>query len=632
MFRIVGTNAGQALKRSSSSKLVSKNSRFFNSSSFLNLEQQQQVAQQQQPQYFGNDYSNRTFYNNNHNSNNASYKRNYNNHNNNIRNHNQAIAHDNPYRQELLKFDEITNKNYHYDLVKERVVANEYMSSQSFLLNIETVMILYRDLSEAQQIDTQRMSSLVMLLRNGLRFNRLSMKDLEKKPDYDDSQSSNVKIFSVILNSFRSITQDILEGRVEVNSHGFSSIIHLFVDMRLNDEAFNIWEVANSSDHLPNLVLTSRNDQVLGSIFPILSTFVHSYTFEELEALFREAKTDNCHPTLIIGFIRTCLSYNKKDKAIQLFTELSESFYGSSNQSTKQEKFHFKRYISYLTDSHLAFVGYCKDVNTAKVFFDNARTNSMPYPTPLLSNYVNLYMENTWEQTKDIYKVIEIWYQTWENYASKNNFSGVISSSVNGKFLSIFFQKYPTFGEEGFKLLKSLITRYSQIRHLDEPFLNILLVKSSIWRDASVIDSIEAAFRTFNVNKSVVSYRCLLKAYGNTEASATKIYDALLGLLQTKDLSNEKFLSNADWLSFKDATINSTDLDIFNNRDERVQLYFKCLKTYGCYLRNLTYYKRCLVKDSELRRGLFKDYVSNINDLNTNDLQTYNFRYMKRNF
>ncbi|ODV95253.1 hypothetical protein PACTADRAFT_29252, partial [Pachysolen tannophilus NRRL Y-2460] len=457
----------------------------------------------------------------------------------------------NPYRNELLQFDEITNKNYRYDLNKEKVIANEYMSSESFLKNVETVMALYSDLSEAQQLNEHRVASLIMLLRNGLRFNRLALKGLERKPDYDDVNSLNYKIYEFLLSAFRAITQDILDQKILVNSHGCSTLIHAYIDMRLKEEAVNIWELGRN---IPSLKNVFKNDQVLGSIFPLLAENKY-YKFDELEKLFNEVKTNKAHPTLILGFLRVCLVYNEKDKAINLFTELTELFYGEGQQ---QESFTYKPYVSYLTDAHLSFIGYCNDLPTAKIFFDNARSKSMPYPTPLLVNYINLYLENTWNQTKDIFKVIEIWLNTWENFAIKRNLSNIISASLNNKFLTIFFTKYNSFGSVSFNLLKELIERYSKIRPLDEPFLNNLITKSSAWREVSVLESIESAYDLFNVPKTVVAYRCLIKAFGNVQVSTEKIYRTFTELVKFNDNNNMRYLSNADWLCFKNATITSS--------------------------------------------------------------------------
>lgn len=528
------------------------------------------------------------------------------------------IPEDSPLRNELLAFEEYTSQVSNYDLVSEKASA-----VPTYWKAINNVMPLYRQLVNSTELTPQRITNLIVFLRSALYMNRYELSNLEKKPDMDSS-SSSPETFRFLFSSIREITNDLLDGHFGITAHGLSVLISAYEDMNFKDEAVSIYQIGTTVESLKPLF---KDQKVLGRIFPLLVQS-GNYTFQQLEAIFNESKLQNhgVHHTLYVGMIHVCLANNKVEEAIEFFQELTEKVYGNVTPGKLPDVVQG----SYLTKAHLLFVGQCKDINTADVFFNNARLNEMPYPTPLMMNYIKLYMDNTWEATSDIDKVTKIWLETWANYISKGNTANIISTSLNNSFFKLFFTCYPDYSVTAFNKLQHLIRTYAGLKKIDESFLNILLTKSAVWKNTQITESIMAAYDAYQVSVTNVYYRCAVKAYGSIDVSCDKIREGFERLLMFNEKNGQNYISKADWYCLVSATLDSR----FKGDKQRTDLYMKLFKKYSPYFIDVNQYyhflKNIKMRNTELSHVFSDPDMTFMKSLDVSGLRNLPLKSLKR--
>ncbi|CCH60854.1 hypothetical protein TBLA_0D03540 [Henningerozyma blattae CBS 6284] len=411
-------------------------------------------------------------------------------------------------------------------------------SDPLFWDSLSKAMELYYELKLSNELNEVRVSGMIHLLHNGLRANRYQLTRLTKKPDRD-SQSFQRGITSFLLNSLRDISNDILQNSVTINEYGAMHLITSFKELFLEEEAIRIWtkSVSSESSEKLNVFL---NPRVVGVMLPIL--YEHGTPYEEIKSLYeKSSKTlDFFHPNLAVGMIRAALSANDVMSALHLFEKLCKA----SDESK----------YGYLIETHLSFIGECKDLTIAKSFFNKVLNDDIPYKVDLQVSYVKSFMRNIWENTNDFSQIHEVWHKSLIHYG-KHIHNG-ISSSLNDTFFDIFFTNYSNNKEQGFEELKSIIAEYNNIKKIDEPFFNIILTKCAVWRDREIIEYIDNCYDLFHIPKTIVAYRILLKSMGSVDDITTdEILKRWVTLLEKSDESRQKFIANADWAALRDSTL-----------------------------------------------------------------------------
>ncbi|SCU77927.1 LADA_0A02916g1_1 [Lachancea dasiensis] len=406
--------------------------------------------------------------------------------------------------------------------------------------SIGRAMDLYRELLGSPELNSDRVSKLVHLLHNGLRANRNQLTRMNKKPDYD-SQSFHKEMTNYLCESLREISQDVLSGKVELNEYGAMHLVTAFKELLLLEEAVSIWRSAISGSHVytANIFL---NPRVVGVVLPIL--YDNGVSYAEIQALYEKssAMINYFHPNLSVGMIRASLSAGENQMALTLFQKLCE-------ESSEMK-------YGYLIETHLSFIGECKDLTISQAFFDKALNNEMPYKIDLQVSYVKSFLRNIWSQTRDFQKVYDIWYKSSVHYGRDVNHG--ISSSLNDTFFDIFFEHYSQDKVSGLQQLQELISTYNHIKPIDEPFFNIILAKCTIWRDRQIIESIDKAYELYQTPKTIVAYRILLKSMGSVEATNEEIFQRWCNLVSKSDEIGQNFIANADWAALRDATVTWT--------------------------------------------------------------------------
>lgn len=471
---------------------------------------------------------------------------------------NQNVNIDSPYYNQIVAFDEYVSQTLYMSQTPKRKSMQQSTSHPNpnsnplFWDSISKAMTIYRELAShnASELNTTRVSKLVHLLHNGLRTNRNQLTRMNKKPDYD-SQSFHKEMTNYLCASLREISEDALKGRVQLNEYGAMHLITAFKELLLFEEAVNIWKSAISKNTSSYTTKVFLNPRVVGVILPIL--YENGVPYDEIESLYERssAMIDYFHPNLSVGMIRASLSAGQNDMALKLFQKLCE-------ESTEAK-------YGYLIETHLSFIGECKDLNIAQTFFDKALNNEMPYKIDLQVSYVKLFLKNIWNSTNDFNNVYDIWYKSSTHYGKDVNHG--ISSSLNDTFFEIFFQNYYGNKLEGFQKLQEIIQTYNNIKPIDEPFFNIILTKCTVWRDRDVIDYIDDAYGLYHIPKTIVAYRILLKSMGSVDnATNEDILSRWVNLISKSDEIGQSFIANADWAALRDATVTWTQQNINSTR------------------------------------------------------------------
>lgn len=523
---------------------------------------------------------------------------------------------------QLAQFDECLSQNSTYDLATGKISGGV----ERFWGAVRKIIPLYRSLVNSGELNEKRMADFVSLLRNGLRIHRLELSKLKKNLD-KDSNNPIKNIHYLLTCAIREVSYGVLDGHVHLNPHGLTHLFKAYKDLGFTYEAVNIWENGKSNPKLFNLF---TSEPVLGSIFPFL---VESgdFNFDEVWEMYSKIKgsklpNEKLHNELQVGMIRVCLFKGKTSEALSIFQKLTSDVYSSFQQSGIEPPINVK---SYMTMAHLSFIGFCKDMNTADYFFNDAVNESMPYLTPLQLNFIKKYLANTWETTLDYQRVKNIWAITWAHYEMKKTSNSSVSSSLNDAFLSIFFQNYPVYSNDAFNELKSVIAQYSAIKTIDEPFINVLLSKSTIWHNPQVFEFILSTANSHAFSKTNVFYRCCLKACGSVDIDSNSILNLFRQLLDNNASNGMKFIAHADWVALRDATINSPFLQNFNSLNDRIDLYFKLWKICSPYFISLENFKNYVFKDVKLNYNYSRIFqqMSNIRT----DVEIPEINYFQKN-
>lgn len=465
-------------------------------------------------------------------------------------NHNIAqstTSTDSPWYHKVCAFEDCVSQTLYMSQTPRRKTMkhrSEHPNSNAnplFWDSIGRAMDLYHDLINTPELNSDRVSKLVHLLHNGLRANRNQLTRMNKKPDYD-SQSFHKEMTNYLCKSLREISDDVLQGKVELNEYGAMHLITAFKELLLFEEAVDIWKSAinGNNQYTANIFL---NPRVVGVILPIL--YDNGVSYPEIQSLYEKSSSmiNYFHPNLSVGMIRASLSAGQNEMALKLFQKLCE-------ESTEMK-------YGYLIETHLSFIGECKDLNVAQTFFDKALNDEMPYKIDLQVSYVKSFLRNIWSQTHDFNRVYEIWYKSSVHYGKGVNHG--ISSSLNDTFFDIFFGNYAQDKVQGFQALQNLIQTYNQIKSIDEPFFNIILAKCTVWRDRKIIEYIDKSYELFHIPKTIVAYRILLKSMGSVDdASNVEILQRWIHLIVKSDEIGQRFIANADWAALRDATVTWT--------------------------------------------------------------------------
>lgn len=458
-------------------------------------------------------------------------------------------------------------------MLNDRVSHPQLGASSTFWDSISRAVALYNELKECPELTSQRVGELVHLLHNGLRTDRQLLGSLNKKPDYD-AQSFHKEMVNFIYTSLNQITEDILNGTVSITPGGAVHLLTSYEEMGFREQIIQIWNAVNSATGetgaaTEDVKTLFKNPIVLGTMLPIIFES-QIITFEEAKKLFEEAvKAQTYFPhNLYVGMILTCLKADENIMALELFEKLCNNSTGVA--------------YGYITETHLAFIGQCKDLDISEKFLDRAINNEMPYRVEVQVSYVNSLMNNIWNFSKDFAKIENVWSKVVKFYTD-NRLRLSVFSSLNNEFFTYFFETYKNDKETGLIKLQEIISQYNEVKGIDEPFLNVILAKCSVWGEKEVINYIEKNFELFNIPKTLITHRILLKTMGSVDEVGTEeLLSRWHDIIHKIDSQGNSYIANADWAALRDATIKWAQENQSSKEaaQERVDLYLQVVKQY----------------------------------------------------
>lgn len=510
------------------------------------------------------------------------------------------ISKDSPYYELLSEFNFSLNSIlFNKNLRLPNFTRNHSRADDDIPLfwdSITKIIKLYDQLVGCPELNDQYISQYINMLHNALRINRTQFIKLNKKPDYD-SKSFNNEMNILVMNSLRTIANDLTNGKIRINEFGMMHLLTSFIELSLPNESLQIWENCMKVESLQKINIKPK---VVGVILPLLYQF--EYSWETIEKIYMESKKKlkNVNSSLTLGMINTCLLARKNKLALELFNDMCTS----TNE--------FKINFDYIKDAHLSIIGKCHDINVAESFWKNAINNEMPYKLDLQVSYVNSMLENIWQENKDMDKIINIWIQTLKHYQSLSLNLGIFSS-LNNKFFKIFFEdKYYDDPVEGLNILKKILNQYHTIKKMDEPILNIVLTKCTVWKNLETANYIRSLFEIYNINESIITKRIELKNMNNfNELTADNIWEQWCDLMITINHMKQRYIANADWASLRDATLSHKD---------RITIYLQIVKLFRKYCRDYSQESKITNSWSKLY-PLLKERINEVDAITTEPLK-----------
>ncbi|KAI5952688.1 RMD9 [Candida jiufengensis] len=401
------------------------------------------------------------------------------------------------------------------------------------------------------------------------------------------------------------------------------------LQFKLYNEILNLWEngVSQSEQEKEN----NNNENNIGQLYlshDVLSIVLQvayetkRFSYEEIKSIYNMSVNENepVHPFLSDRIGQVAISEGDHGRGLDALEALMNSY------ETNPEE---RSILGGLAQLHLSFIGNCKDTVIAKRFFEKAIDNSdgLPYVVVLKAPYMVSFLQNCSDAGDSTEDIIELWSRIANHYTENVNDLSSKSATINTGLFKIFFGKYPNPDEESIKLLKLIFTKCPKI---DEVFLNTL-ISNMTWKDKSLIQDVIDAFDKFNVEKSIISNRVILKQAGTVDYSYEEILKLWNNLLLKLDEEHYRYIANADWSSLRAATVFS---ESFKSK-ERDALYYSLLKQYKNYMQHD---KACI----NFLRGWIKnaDIYKNVSRITTEtnpkfeneiDIKIPNFKYLKEN-
>ncbi|KAG5422342.1 RMD9 [Candida metapsilosis] len=353
-------------------------------------------------------------------------------------------------------------------------------------------------------------------------------------------------------------------------------IFGTLLQFKLNAEIMNLWEtgVSQSEKMADNGIGQLYLSHDVLSIVLQVAYETKRFNYEEIKSIYNMSVNENepVHPFLSDRIGQVAIMEDDHARGLDALEELMTLY-----EQNPQEK----SILGGLAQLHLSFIGQCKDVVIAKRFFDKAvdSAESLPYVVVLKAPYMVSFLENCINAGDSMEEVVELWSRISTHYGETSAATNSSkSATINAGLFKLFFNKYPEPNEESIKLLKLIFTKSPKI---DEVFLNTL-ISNMQWTEKSLVQDVIDAFDKFNVDKSIISHRVILKQAGQVDYSVPEILQLWNNLLNKLDVENYKYIANADWSALRAATAFS---EHFKTK-ERLGLYLSLVKTYKNYMQH----------------------------------------------
>ncbi|KAK6461389.1 protein RMD9, mitochondrial [Scheffersomyces coipomensis] len=408
------------------------------------------------------------------------------------------------------------------------------------------------------------------------RTNRLSGNKNRDRDQHSNNYSEEMLLKNAVLNLAELIIGN--EFQPIITAPMIQMLFYSMLQFKFNTEIINLWE-NGINDKVNGKIYLSQ--EILGIVLP--TCFENNrFTYEEILQVYelntKDAKSIAHNLAASIGKIAiTSGDYSRALDSLESLLQLYENQSGKPNRDL----------LHSLSELHLTFIGHCKDYRIAKHFFDKVIEHTLPYKVILKAPKVVSFLQNCNEANEPIDNIIYIWKSTI-NYYKDNGAANVINarySILNNGFFQLFFNRYPNLNQESFIKLREVISSYSEIKLIDETFLNTIISNYS-WADKSVLNQLIENYSIYEVNRTPVSYRVSLKKMGELkDYSNQEILEKWNENLQCLESNRYNYIPVADWAALRDATIASPF------PEQRTPLYLTVVNAYKNYMQDR---KSCL--------------------------------------
>ncbi|CAK9438983.1 uncharacterized protein LODBEIA_P32070 [Lodderomyces beijingensis] len=354
-------------------------------------------------------------------------------------------------------------------------------------------------------------------------------------------------------------------------------LFHVFGTMmqfQLDEDILNLWETGVNMKEKDgvNVANIFLNQDVLSIVLGVAYQSKR-FNYEEIKSISAMSVVDGklTSPLLVERIGQIAISEGDHGKGLDSLETL---------MSFLEEDPGMKNVLGAMSQLHLSFIGNCKDVTIAKRFFFKAteEQNSLPYNVPLKAPYIVSLFENCAACDDSMEEIINLWSRASSQFVDHMRDQSARLATIHTGMFKVFFAKYPEPTEEALKLYESLFTKAESV---DELFLNTLISQMT-WTDKSLVEDAIGLFDKFNIAKSLISHRIILKKAGNADFSIEDILSKWTSLLKKLDEHRYSYIAAADWSALRNSTILST---AFSTK-ERHGLYYSIVKRYGNYMQH----------------------------------------------
>ncbi|KAI5961640.1 RMD9 [Candida pseudojiufengensis] len=441
--------------------------------------------------------------------------------------------------------------------------------------------------------------------------------------DQEDAFNEDLTYQTAIIN----LTEMIAAGDFNkiLSTRILFKVFGTLLQFKLYNEILNLWEtgVSQSEEQDKNTGVGQLylSHDVLSIVLQVAYE-TKRFSYEEIKSIYNMSVNENepIHPFLSDRIGQVAISEGDHARGLDALEALMNSY------ETNPEE---RSVLGGLAQLHLSFIGNCKDTTIAKRFLEKAidKSDGLPYVVVLKAPYMASFLQNCYDAGDSMEEIIDYWSRISQHYHDNMDDLSSKAATINTSLFKIFFTKYSEPNEDSLKFLKLIFTKCPNI---DEVFLNTL-ISNMIWKDKSLVQDVIDAFEKFKVNKSLISYRVILKQAGNVNYSIEEILKLWNDLLNKLDQENYKYIANADWSSLRAATVFSEN---FKSK-ERESLYYSILKTYKNYMQHdkaCINFLRGWIKDAKIYKQISKlTTEDNPKFENEIEIEIPNFENLKEN-
>lgn len=496
-------------------------------------------------------------------------------------------------------------------------------AEKAFVAGLENISRVLEDPLLRGALRSQDLYTYNQMLNFGTNFNRAKRLSGSRNRDSDLYLSQNLHTEVVLKLSVVKMSKLIADGEFEsiLNPAILLHVLYLMNLFLLVPEMIYLWEKGVSQDQGNEVYL---NQRILAVMLPIAFE-QKRFSYEEVSFIYKEnvEKLDIIAHEVLASMGKIAVAAKDYTRALDSLDALVKIYETSSDAEKRKVLFS-------LSDLHLTFIGTCKSIETAKHFFEKVVNHEMLYEVKLKAPHVQSLLENCYEQGESMESILHIWRGTIKYYNQDRRHSlNSLYAVVNNTLFQIFFRKFPELNEESHEQLRQIIAIYSEVKPVDEIFLNAVIGNYS-WNNKEVLEQLIENYEVYDIDRTPVPFRVCLKKTGEVAAYTNEeILQKWNESLRNLDEKGFTYIPVADWAALRDATILSP------MQATRKEFYLAVVDKYKDYIqdhRSCIRFVRYWAKRLEFARDIERLAKAGpqLFDCET-DIQVPEFRSLKKN-